>query len=59
VIEEKMGVAVRVLTAINKRVPLDPSDVASLRAWYSDKSDCEIDELVCSVIDEALQQKSC
>ena len=51
------AIARRVLAAINDRKPPEDGDVALLRAYYPDHSDCDPDELACIVIQEGLKAR--
>jgi hypothetical protein len=54
---EKTAVALRVLTAINRREEPEPRDVTLLRAYYPDHRDWPADELACFVIEEMLARQ--
>lgn len=49
--------ALRVLTAVNKRQHPDPKDVALLRAYCPEGRDLDVDDMACMAIEQALRVK--
>jgi hypothetical protein len=52
---DKTAVALRVLTAINRKQEPDPKDVVLLRAYCPEGRDLPSDEMACMVIQDVLK----
>lgn len=54
---DKTAVALRILSAINKRQHPEEKDIALLRAYCPDSRDLAPDEMACLVIQQSIQAR--